>query len=135
MYSKKAKKLTKSSPSIWHYVVSVKLTVKILSIFVAFSENVNFTVQIFPVLFTNVCLQLCFLEKEKRNSWNLSQFENENTFRKRTKFWKWQHLPKKNHSLRIKAHSEICFENDNIFLEKWKVINPFCVSAQNGGHS
>ena len=32
----------KSSPSIWHYVVSVKLTVKILSIFVAFLENMNF---------------------------------------------------------------------------------------------
>ena len=43
MYSKKAKKLTKSSPSIWHYVVSVKLTVKILSIFVAILETTNFT--------------------------------------------------------------------------------------------
>ena len=31
----------KSSPLISHYVVSVKLTVKILSIFVTFSENVN----------------------------------------------------------------------------------------------
>ena len=29
-------KLTKSSPSIWHYVVNVKSTVKILSFFVAF---------------------------------------------------------------------------------------------------
>ena len=36
-------KLTKSSPSIWHYVVSVKSTVKISSIFVAFLENMNFT--------------------------------------------------------------------------------------------
>ena len=34
--------MTKSSPLIWHYVVSVKLTVKILSIFVAFLENTNF---------------------------------------------------------------------------------------------
>ena len=33
----------KSSPSIWHYVVSVKLTVKISSIFVAFLENTSFT--------------------------------------------------------------------------------------------
>ena len=32
----------KSSPSIWHYVVNVKSTVKILSIFVAFLENMNF---------------------------------------------------------------------------------------------
>ena len=34
--------MKKSSPSIGHYVVSVKWTVKILSIFVAFSENMNF---------------------------------------------------------------------------------------------
>ena len=32
----------KSSPSIWRYVVSVKSTMKILSIFVAFLENMNF---------------------------------------------------------------------------------------------
>ena len=32
----------KSSLSIWRYVVNVKLTVKILLIFVAFLENVNF---------------------------------------------------------------------------------------------
>ena len=33
----------KSSPSIWQLLHTVKLAVKILSIFVAFSENVNFT--------------------------------------------------------------------------------------------
>ena len=32
----------KSSPSIWHYVLDVKSTVKISSIFVAFLENINF---------------------------------------------------------------------------------------------
>ena len=32
----------KSSPSIWCYVVNVKSTVKILAIFVAFLENINF---------------------------------------------------------------------------------------------
>ena len=32
----------KSSPLIWRYVVNVKSTVKILSIFVAFLENMNF---------------------------------------------------------------------------------------------
>ena len=35
-------KSTKSSPSIWQYVVRVKSTVKISSIFVAFLENTNF---------------------------------------------------------------------------------------------
>ena len=34
--------VTKSSPSIWHLLDNVKLTVKILSIFVAFLENKNF---------------------------------------------------------------------------------------------
>ena len=32
----------KSSQSIWHYVLDLKSTVKILSIFVAFLENMNF---------------------------------------------------------------------------------------------
>ena len=41
MFSKKA---TKSSPSIWQYVVTVKSTVNISSIFVAFLENMNFTI-------------------------------------------------------------------------------------------
>ena len=36
-------KLTQSSPSIWHYVISVKSRVKISSIFVAFLENMKFT--------------------------------------------------------------------------------------------
>ena len=33
----------KSSVSIWRYVVNVKSTVKTLSIFMAFLENMNFT--------------------------------------------------------------------------------------------
>ena len=37
-------KLTKSLPPIWLYVVSVKLTVKISLIFVAFLENANFNI-------------------------------------------------------------------------------------------
>ena len=35
----------KSAPLIWHYVVGVKLTVKIFSIFVAFLENMNFRIR------------------------------------------------------------------------------------------
>ena len=42
MFSKKATKIDKISPAIWHYVVSVKSTVKISLIFVAFLENMNF---------------------------------------------------------------------------------------------
>ena len=42
MFPKKNTKFTKSSPSIWHYVVSVKSTLKISLIFVAFLENTNF---------------------------------------------------------------------------------------------
>jgi hypothetical protein len=37
---------------------------------------------------TDFCLQLCFSEKGKATLKNLSHFENESTFRKRTTFWK-----------------------------------------------
>ena len=53
VFSKKATKLMTSSPSIWQLLHTVKLTVKILSIFVAFSENVNFnavTIKILKIL-------------------------------------------------------------------------------------
>ena len=40
MFSKKATQIAESSPSIWHYVGSVKSTEKILSM--AFLENTNF---------------------------------------------------------------------------------------------
>ena len=42
-FSKKATKIKKSSPSIWHLLHNVKSTVKISSIFAAFLENMNFT--------------------------------------------------------------------------------------------
>ena len=44
VFSKKANKLEKSSPSIWRDAVTVKSTVNISSIFVAFLENMNFTI-------------------------------------------------------------------------------------------
>ena len=43
MFSKKARKIEEIFTSIWHYVVSVKLKVNILSIFVAFLESMNFS--------------------------------------------------------------------------------------------
>ena len=50
----------KSSPSIWRYVVNVKSTVKILSIFVAFLENMNFkgVIKVEPCS----CLELQYIE-------------------------------------------------------------------------
>ena len=39
MFSKKATKIDEIFPSIWHYVVRVKSSVKILSNFVALLEN------------------------------------------------------------------------------------------------
>ena len=42
MFSKKAKKMMKSSSLIWRYVVNFKSIVKISSIFVAVLENMNF---------------------------------------------------------------------------------------------
>ena len=41
-FLRRPQKSMKSSPSIWHYVVDVKSTVKVSSIFVAFLENMNF---------------------------------------------------------------------------------------------
>ena len=46
MFSKKATKFDKIFTTIWHYVVSVKSTVKITSNFVAFLENMNFTTRV-----------------------------------------------------------------------------------------
>ena len=40
----------KSSPWIWQLLHTVKLMLKILSIFVAFSENVNFIITYFPIV-------------------------------------------------------------------------------------
>ena len=42
-FLRRLQKLMKSSLSTWRYVVNVKSTVKISSIFVAFLENTNFT--------------------------------------------------------------------------------------------
>ena len=53
-------------------------------------------------------------------------------------FWKRKHIAKRNHVLKMKAHSETHFENENIFLEKWKVMNlfdVFWIKNCNFGHS
>ena len=50
---------------------------------------------------------MCFSEKGKT------------TLTKPFTFWKWKHI------FKMKAHSETHLENENMFLEKWKVINPF----------
>ena len=42
-FLRRPQKFTKSSPSIWHLLHNVKSLVKIFSIFVAFLENINFT--------------------------------------------------------------------------------------------
>ena len=44
----------KSSPLIWHLLHNVKLTVKILSIFVAFLENINFNDQYRTFFFSRI---------------------------------------------------------------------------------
>ena len=41
-FLRRPRKLTKSSLSIWHFLRSVKSTLKISSVFVAFLENMNF---------------------------------------------------------------------------------------------
>ena len=44
-FLRRPQKLTKFSLSIWQYVVTVKSTVKISSIYVAFLENINFNLK------------------------------------------------------------------------------------------
>ena len=60
-------KLMKSSPSIWYLLRNVKSMVKILSIFVAFLENMNFnngtqitwlSLRIGPIIFLNLLLNV-----------------------------------------------------------------------------
>ena len=70
-----------------------------ISLFFTTSSVKLFVVQIFVY-------NCVFQKKEKQHSQNLSHFENESTFRK------------KKHILKKKAHSEIHFENENMFLEK-----------------
>ena len=50
--------MTKSSLSIWHYVVSVKSAVKISSTFVAFLENTNFKNPTVPIFSSGPEMQL-----------------------------------------------------------------------------
>ena len=59
----------KSSPSIWHYVVSGKSTVKILSIFVAFLENTIFKTN--PVNYKGTIKTENFLGIQNLHSENL----------------------------------------------------------------
>ena len=84
-------KLMKSSPMIWHHVVNVNYTVKILSICVAFLETLTLTKQCTYILFS-----LCEVEVEiwrvllKGNSWYLESGRNVHTmvFHNRTNnFW------------------------------------------------
>ena len=54
VFSKKIIKFEKIfTISIWSYIVYVKLTVKILSIFPAFLENINFIIKRFNQLMHN----------------------------------------------------------------------------------
>ena len=72
--------MKKSSPSFWHYVVSVKLMVKILSNFVALLENLNFTLSnkigtifdydlkwIFNICYTSIYWNYRTNENDKNN--------------------------------------------------------------------
>ena len=50
-FLRRPQKLMKSSLTIWHLLHNVKLTVKILSIFVAFLENMNFNLKRVETIF------------------------------------------------------------------------------------
>ena len=60
----------KSSSLIWRLLHTVKSTVKILSIIVAFSENVNFKYPIFYKIAKNFYIFQQNLDKERYFNWN-----------------------------------------------------------------
>ena len=61
------------------------------------------------------CTDLCFLEKGKNRSQNLSHFENENTFRRRTTFWKQKLISKPILKMKMFSFSK-CTLNEYHFL-------------------
>ena len=83
----------KSSPPIWHYVVSVKSSVKILSNFVAFLENTDFinntntnkTLKLLIFLYSQVILVKLF-QKKKAKITILFLYKNSKSFAKKPQF-------------------------------------------------
>ena len=71
-----------------------------------------------------------FRKKEKKTHETFPMFE---TFSlKMNAHWKWTRISKKNHILKMNAHfeKEPHFEDESMFLEKWKAINPFLKKLQ-----
>ena len=99
MFYKKATKIDKSSPSIWQYVVSVKSTVKISSIFVAFLENTNF--KHWSGFWTTICLHcLCWLP------WLVCSFDNFFLLHWSTTNYWFCHII--THNTRVHTLTELC---------------------------
>ena len=63
MFCKKATKIDEISGVMWHYVVDVKSTVKISSIFVVFLENMNFNLlnQLRSLLYSTIANSLTYI--------------------------------------------------------------------------
>ena len=49
--------------------------------------------------------------------------EGKTTITKPLTFWKWKHISDKDHILKMKAHSETHFENENTLMGKWGFVN------------
>ena len=49
--------------------------------------------------------------KERQHSQNLSHFENESTFGKRTTFWKWELIPKPIFKIQAKSRGAAVIED------------------------
>ena len=80
-------------------------------------------------------LQFSWLGSQKSDPSIFSNFHDPGKRKKNQKpmkpftFWKWKHLSKKNHILKMKGHSETHFwqhfDNENMFFRSKKVFNPF----------
>ena len=85
----------------------------------------------FLIRWVKMALTLLYLKKFRR-SWPCTFFLIFSDGRywtawfwrsRRFTFWKWKHILKKKHILKMKAQPNTHFENESIFLEKWLILN------------
>ena len=103
-FLRRPQKLTKSSPSIWQYVVSVKSMGKILTNYVAFLENTNFTFLWITICASNDKLKFPHLKLIKSlEIWKKQWLKKECALYERVRirsalnFWKWEWKSERTH--------------------------------------
>ena len=106
-----------------YFVVKTTSSVKLFEVTIQKFHNGwnDFIAHVFVYKWTDFCKQTSvysFSEKGKKDSRNLSHV--------------WNFFIENERALKMNAHfeKEPHFENESIFLEKWKAINPFLKKLQ-----